>query len=450
MKILTAEWVLPISSEPIFQGAIVVDKGKILAVETLDKIAKQFPETPTENFGDAVIMPGFVNAHSHLEITAMRGFLENEEEDFYSWLIKLTKTRGEKLSEKDLEISAVFGALEGARAGVTCFADIGRFGKAGFNALKTNHLRGILFQETEFSPRDEEAENAFAVLENKFLELSKNETGLVKIGISPHSPYTVSRKLFEKITKYSIKNGVKLSIHAAESPEEQDFMLNGTGLFAEMFEKFGLNWDTPKVSSVQYLAEIGVLETKPLLAHCVKVSEKDVDTIAKSNSSIAHCPKSNAKFGHGIAPLEKFLAKNIHVGFGSDSVASNNNCDILEEAKFATLAARTLEERKRFLSAKEIIETATLGGASSLGMENEIGTLEAGKQADLIVVALVNAAQMPVHNIYTALLFASNGRDVKMTMVAGEEIYRDGKTLKIDEEILKKEMKKIAGKMRDA
>ena len=177
------------------------------------------------------------------------------------------------------------------------------------------------------------------------------------------------------------------------------------------------------------------------------VFDHDIELIAETDSSIAHCPKSNAKFGHGIAPLEKFLDGKIRVGFGSDSVASNNTCDILEEARFATLYARNAMNRNRFLNAKEIIEAATLGGARALGLESEIGTLEIGKQADIIVISLDDIAQQPVHDVYSALLFASNARDVRMTMVAGEEIYRDGRTLKIDEVEVKSKLREVAGKM---
>ena len=201
------------------------------------------------------------------------------------------------------------------------------------------------------------------------------------------------------------------------------------------------------MSPIEYLADIGVLQTKPLLAHCVKVSESDIALIAGTGSRIAHCPKSNAKFGHGIAPLEKFLDAEIRAGFGSDSVASNNTCDVLEEARFAALFARNAEHRNRFLNAREIIETATFGSAQALGLEREIGTLETGKQADIAVVSLENLAQQPIHDVYSALLFASNARDVRVTIVAGEEIYRDGQARKVDETEIKMKMREIAGKM---
>ncbi len=448
MKIFSAEYLLPVSADAIENGAIVVDGAKIIAFGASKEIIEKFPDATREDFGEAVIMPGLINCHSHLEITAMRGFLDDVENDFYAWLIKLTKVRGEVLTEDDIKIAAVAGSLEGVRAGVTCFGDIGRFGRAGFEALKKNSLRGVLFQETNFSPFDEKADEDFAKLKDKFLELKAAETALVKVGLSPHAPYTVSRKLFEKIADYAIAESIKTSIHAAESVQETDFFETGEGFFTELYKRMNLEWNAPRQSPVEYLADIGVLESAPLLAHCVKVSEKDIDLIARSGSKIAHCPKSNAKFGHGIAPLEKFLDAKIGVGFGSDSVASNNLCDIFEEARFAALSARNLESRKRFLTAREIIETATLGAANALELGAEIGSLETGKQADLTVVSLENIAQMPIHDPYSAVLFASNARDVKMTMVNGVELYKNGASLKIDEAEIKAKMREIGAKMR--
>jgi 5-methylthioadenosine/S-adenosylhomocysteine deaminase len=450
MRVISAEYVLPISSAPIENGAVAFEKDKIAAVGTRNEIVRQFPKAKCENFDEAAILPGFINAHSHLEITAMRGFLDSEEHDFYSWLIKLTKTRGEILTDADVETAAIFGALEGARAGATCFGDIGRFGAAGLNALKVNGLRGVTFQETEFSPDNKTADEDFEKLKEKYTRLKETETKLVKAGLSPHAPYTVSPNLFEKITDYALRENIKITIHAAESIEEQDLMTNGTGFFASVYRQYGFEWRNPNCTSIEFLEKIGVLRAKPLLAHCVKVSENDIKLIAESDSRVAHCPKSNAKFGHGTAPLEKFMNNKIRVGFGSDSVASNNVCDILEEARFGVLAARNMPDRMRFIEPEEAIAAATLGGARSLGLETEIGTLEAGKQADLIVVSLESVAQQPVHNVYSALLFASNARDVRLTMVAGEEIYRDGESKKIDETEIKAKIKGIGDKMRKA
>ena len=448
MKILEARWVVPVSSEPIENGAIAYENDKIAAVGGRAEVSERFPEAKVENLGEAAVLPGFVNAHSHLEITAMRGFLDAYDDDFTSWLLTLTKIRADVLTDEDVQNAAILGAIEGARAGVTCFGDIGRFAENGFQALKAVGLRGVAFQETEFSPDDKTADADFARLKEKFLALKETETDLVKMGLSPHSPYTVGRRLFEKIAEYAIENDIKISVHAAESDEESELMQKGTGFFAEIYAKYGHEWHTPYCSSIEFLERLGVLRAKPLLAHCVKVSDSDIELIKNSDSRIAHCPKSNAKFGHGIAPLEKFLDARVKTGFGSDSVASNNTIDILEEARFATLLARNLSTRKRFLQPAEIIEAATLGGARALGLETEIGSLEAGKQADFTVISLDETAQMPVHDVYSALVFASNARDVRLTVVAGEEIFRDGAAQKIDEREIFGKMREIREKMR--
>lgn len=449
MKILTADYVLPISSEPINNGAIAIEDTQIKAIGTIPELQKQFPNATIEDFSEAVILPGFINCHSHLELSVMRGFLDNVEDDFFRWLITLSVTRDQKLTAQDIETSAILGVIEGARAGVTCFGDIGRYGKAGFEALKKIGLRGVAFQETEFSPFNEKAAEDFEKLKEKFLHLKSTETKLVKAGISPHAPYTVSRKLFELITDYALSENIKISIHASESQSEEDLMVYGNGAMADFYQARNIPWSTPNLSSIQYLSDIGVLKAKPLLAHCIRTNEKDFELIAESGSGIAHCPKSNAKFGHRVAPFEKFLDKKLRVGLGSDSVASNNSCDILEEARFAALMARAREDKKRLINAREIIETMTIGGARAMQLEGEIGSFEIGKQADLAVLSLKNIAQQPIHDVYSAVLFASSGRDICLTMVAGEEIYRDGESKKIDENELKAEIRTIARKMQD-
>lgn len=422
MKILTADYVLPISSEPIANGAVVIDNDTIAAVGPADDIFKQFPNPPRENFGQAAIIPGFVNCHSHLELTSMRGALDKVEHDFRSWLLTLNQLRA-AMSDVEIEEAAYAGAIEGARAGVTCFGDIGRYGHAGLKALKRAGLRGVVFQETEFSPDNRTADDDFAKLIEKFERLREDESELVSVGLSPHSPYTIGSRLFEMIAQYSILNRVPISIHAAESANETELLTKGTGFFTDVYVRFGVEWDSPHCTPIEYLERLGVLSAQPLLAHCVTVSESDIKKIAANGAKIAHCPKSNAKFGHGYAPLEKFLDNDISVGLGSDSVASNNICDLLEESRFAALAARNLPDRTRFISAREMLETATLGGAKALGMDNKIGTLEPGKQADLAIISLTNPAQRPINDIETALVFSSNGRDVQSSYVAGRLIF---------------------------
>jgi len=424
MKIIAAGYVLPISKDPIRNGALAIDRDRIAAVGTLDEVRRTFPDAEVTDHGNAAILPGFVNCHSHLELTSMRGSLDDVEYDFRSWLLRLNSIR-EKMSVEDIAAAAFDGAMEGAEAGVTCFGDIGRNGSAGMTALKRAGLRGIVFQETEFSPDNRTAAADFEALGQKFEKLKDEETDLVRVGLSPHSPYTVSSRLFEMIAQYSIINRIPLTIHAAESTAEFDLLTRGTGFFTDIYEKFGFDWNSPHCTPVEYLERLGVLSARPLLAHCVKVSTSDIDRIETYGARIAHCPKSNAKFGHGYAPLEAFLDAGIAVGLGSDSVASNNVCDMLEESRFAALSARNRSDSQRFVSAREALTAATLGGARALGLDASIGTLDRGKQADIAVVSLTSLAQQPINDVRAALVFSSNARDVVMTMVAGREIYRN-------------------------
>lgn len=450
MRILTARYILPMTSGLIENGAVAIDGHAIADVGQLAALVKKFPEANVEDAGEAAILPGFVNCHSHLEVTALRGALDSVEHDFYTWLIKLTKLRGEVLSDDDIEYGALAGAVEGLRSGVTCFGDIGRFGRAGFKALNTSGLRGVLFQETDFSADGRSADADFDKLRDKFETLAIESTDLVEVGISPHAPYTVSRELFEHIARYSVDEKVKVTVHAAESQEEDELLRNGTGFFTSVYEKFGVDWTSPRCSSIEFLAETGILETRPLLAHGINVTDRDIDIVRESGSSIAHCPKSNAKFAHGFAPFERYLDENVTVGLGTDSVASNNSCDMLEEARFAAFAARNRADRRRFITAQDVLCAATIGGAAALGLDEKIGSLEKGKHADLVVIRLDSIAQQPVTDVHAALVFSSGSHDVVRTVVAGRDVFRNGSCTTVDENDLRPRLSAIAEKILNA
>jgi 5-methylthioadenosine/S-adenosylhomocysteine deaminase len=437
---------MPIASSPIENGAVAVEGSLIIGVGTRGELSSQYREAQAQDFGEAAILPGLVNAHSHLELTAMRGYLEREEVDFSAWLKKLTIARLERMTPDDLYVSAAWGALEAVRAGVTCVGDASDAASASIKAVADVGLRGIVYQEA-FGPNPNEARANFEKLREKVLRLREYETELVRIGVSPHAPYTVSAPQLELIAEFSLAEKLQLMMHAAESEAETLFMMEGRGPFAEGLARRGIEWRAPGISTIQYLARHGILNTQPLLAHCITVNDADMSAISSAGAKIAHCPKSNAKLGHGRAPFMAFIENGLSVGFGSDSVASNNTCDILEEARFATLLSRATDGKgspEKMLSAEIALQTATMGGARALGLEAHTGTLALGAQADLTVVALASPHQNPLHDPATALIFSSSGRDVLMTMVAGREIYRDGRVLTVDENHLRERMKEMA------
>jgi cytosine/adenosine deaminase-related metal-dependent hydrolase len=430
--IYSARWVLPISAPPIENGAVAVEGQQIVGVGRRAEIVERFPEFCVVLLGEAVILPGLVNTHTHLELTALRGYLENEETDFFAWLRKLTIARLERMTPDDIRVSATWGACEAVRAGITCVDDASDSAMMSMLALRDVGLRGIVYQES-FGPDARLATENFEKLKNKLHELRGVESDLVRAGVSPHSPYTVCGPQLELIAELAHAEGLPLMMHAAESEAEALFLREGCGPFAEGLAKRAIEWKAPEVSTIQYLKQIGILDTRPLLAHCIRVDDADIESLRSSGAKVAHCPKSNAKLGHGRAPFAKFVEAGIVVGLGSDSVASNNTCDILEEARFAALLSRAAGAR---ISAEDALRVATFGGE-----------LKEGAQADLAVVSLTGVHQSPSYDPVATLIFASSGRDVILTVVAGREVFRDGRVVGVDEERLRARIDEIREKL---
>jgi 5-methylthioadenosine/S-adenosylhomocysteine deaminase len=448
-KLYYARWVLPISAAPIEDGAVAVEGTRIISVGVRASLASKFSNAEVEDFGESAILPGFVNCHTHLELTAMRGFLDTEEGDFFAWLRKLTIARKERMTAEDLYASAAWGAVEAARAGITCVGDASDAGAASLNALRNVGLRAVVFQEA-FGPDERDAREKFDIAREKIERLRVHETALVTLGLSPHAPYTVSGPLLEMLARFARDERLHVMMHAAESSAEQLLMLDGSGPFAESFASRGIVFRAPCVSTVRHLAETGILSTRPLLAHCIRVDESDIETIKAHGASIAHCPKSNAKLGHGRAPLAALMRAGVAVGLGSDSVASNNTCDLLEEARFAVLASRAAHhtlEGGRMISADDALQMLTTGGARALQLEHATGALAAGLEADLVAVRLDAAHQTPAYDPAAALVFASSGRDVLLTVVAGREVFRDNRVTTVDEDELGARVRDIARRL---
>ena len=434
-KIYRARWVLPITSEPVEDGAVAVEGTRVACVGPRAQVAERFPSAEVEDVGEAVILPGFVNCHTHLELTAMRGFLEPEEGDFFAWLRKVTISRNERMSAEDLYVSAAWGAIEAARAGVTCVGDASDAGATTMRALRDSGLRGVVYQEA-FGPDAREAGAQFDKAREKIERLRSGETALVTLGLSPHSPYTVAPALLGMLARYAADERLPLMMHAAESEAEQALMLEGGGIFAAAYAFRGFAFDAPRTTTVRHLANTGVLDARPLLAHCVRVDEGDIELLKRHGAGVAHCPKSNAKLGHGRAPLASMLHEGVSVGLGSDSVASNNVCDLLEESRFALLASRAAGETiegGRALDANDALRLLTRGGAAAMNMQGVTGSLEEGLEADLVAVRLDAAHQTPAYEPAAALVFSSSGRDVLLTVVAGREVFRDGRVTTLDE-----------------
>jgi len=416
-----ARWVLPITQPPIENGTVVESDGLITYV------GKRADAPPGDDcdLGDAILLPGLVNTHTHLELTAMRGFLENCQ--FAEWIDKLRQSRNEILDDEMLLDSARFGIVEGLEAGITTYADTCSSGVA-MRAMRELGVRGIMYQEV-FGPDPSVADVAMRELEERIDKLQLEQTELVSLGVSPHAPYTVSDRLYQAAAKFANSRRLPLAMHIAESAPEHDIVVNAAGDFAERWKRRGIAVTRRARSPIELLEKNGALDRGPLLIHCVRVDEADIAIMARRRCAVAHCPASNAKFGHGIAPLLPLLAAGIRLGLGSDSVASNNRMDILDEARLAVLIHRAATRRHDAFGAHEALDLATIGGARALGIESRVGSLEPGKDADLAAFKTDIPRTIPVGDPYSAAIFALPGRSAELVTVQGRVLVERGRAL---------------------
>jgi len=418
-----ARWVLPIVAAPIENGTVIVDGDRIAWVGPR---AHAPAGGADDDLGDAVLLPGLVNAHTHLELTAMRGFLEDL--PFFEWVRTLTRARHFVLDAESLLDSARLGVVEGLRAGVTTFADTGD-SSAPFDALCELGARGVAFREV-FGPDPAQAEASLAGLREKVADMRLRETPLVRVGVSPHAPYSVSDALFAAVARFASAEGLPVAVHIAESEAESVLVERAQGPFADYLRSRNLDVEPRARSPIALLERCGVLDARPLLIHAVRADAPDIAAIARHRCGVAHCPASNAKLAHGIAPLMEMLDAGLDVGLGSDSMASNNRMDILGEGRLAVLQQRTRTARPDAIPPQTVLELATRGGARALRMADQVGVLAEGFQADLAAYAIAPSLR-PVHDIAAAVVHAG-GTPALRTVVAGRILVRDGAVLQED------------------
>lgn len=399
--------------EIIPHGVIAVDDGVIAYAGPAE--GYQSPQEPDDRIDapGCVALPGLVNAHTHCAMTLLRGYADDM--DLRPWLEEKIWPVEMKLEPEDVYWGVMLGSVEMLKGGVTCFNDMYHYFEEGTRAAIDAGIRacpsGVLLGFLDTAEEDLKKALEFTA------GLARDGHSRIHPMLGPHAPYTCPDRLLRMVVEGAAEQGIAIHIHLAETKSEVE----------ESREKHG-------VSPVEYLEKLGVFEVPVNAAHCVWLSDRDIDILAQRRVGVVHCPGSNLKLASGIAPVPDLLDRGVIVGLGTDGTASNNNLDLLEEARLAALIHKVNRSDPKVINAEQALTLATRGSATALGLDALTGTIEPGKRADIAVFDLSRPHLAPGHHIVSDLVYAARAGDVRHTVVDGVVVVRDGEYVHGDEE----------------
>ena len=436
--LLRARWVLPMTSDALEDGGVVVRAGRIHDVGPYRLVSSRHPEERVRDLGEtSILFPGFVNVHAHLELTLLRGFIG--ERSFFPWLRHVVQVKADALRSADSMFHSLLGAAEMIRAGITCIADCTDTGTP-FDALAVSGLRGIVFQEV-FAPSPDAVASAVRQLVERLDGLQAMASDRLRVGISPHSPYMAHPDLLERVASLADARSLPLSLHVAESEAETAFLHDGTGPIADHHRARGWPVTARGLSAVEHLRSLGwlALRTPLQLVHLPRATDADLSALALARAdghaiTLAACPRSNTALGNGWPDLAAWTRSALPWGLGTDGAPAVGACDIFAEMRAAySIAGGPTGPAP---TPRDIVACATIDAAESLGLADVIGSLERGKQADIAAVDLRATRCVPFYDPYHALAQIASPADVVLTMVAGDVLFDGVQVTTIDEDRL--------------
>ena len=400
----------------IEDGAVAVRGERILAVGTKAEIDARFQPRQRLDRPDAILAPGLVNTHTHAAMSLFRGIADDQK--LQDWLEKyIFPAEAKNVSPDFVRWGTRLGCLEMLLGGTTTFTDMYYFEDVVAEAAKEAGMRGVLGETViGFPVADAKTPAVALAFTEKYLRRFRNDP-LIVPAVAPHALYTNSDETLKAARALANKYGAPLIIHLSETKKEND-------------DEQAKRHQSP----TQTLDSLGVFTGRTVAAHCVWMSDGDLGILKARGVGVAHCPSSNMKLASGVAPVVKMLALGIAVGLGPDGPAgSNNDFNLFEEMDLAAKLQKVTTLDPQALPASAALEMATLGGARALGMEKEIGSLEAGKRADMIFVRLDRPNAVPLFDAISQMVYALKADDVRDVMVNGKPVVRDGKILTLNE-----------------
>jgi 5-methylthioadenosine/S-adenosylhomocysteine deaminase len=398
-------------------GVIVVRGDSIVAVGPRSELESKYAATQVIDAKGRLVLPGLINGHTHVPMTLFRGL--HDDVTLNDWLYKyIFPAEKKNVNEQFVRWGTRLAAAEQIRSGVTTFADMYYFEDAIAEETKAAGMRGILGETLlDFPAPDNKNETEMLAHAENFLTKWQGDP-LIHAAVAPHSIYTCSAKTLRDATALARKYHAPIEIHTAEMKKEWDDSQKQNGM-----------------SPVQYLEKLGVLGPDVISAHCIYVDEADRKTLAKRQVGCIHNPSSNMMIASGVAPVPEMRTAGVAVGLGTDGPAgSNNDLDLMEEIDLAAKLAKVTKMDPRALTAKAVVEMATIEGAKALHMEKEIGSLEVGKKADLILISLNEPNAVPMYDVYSQVAYSLKASDIETVIVGGRVVMRDRELLTVNEQ----------------
>jgi 5-methylthioadenosine/S-adenosylhomocysteine deaminase len=403
----------------IEDGAIAVNKGRITAVGTRAEIDAKHTARETLDATGKVVVPGLINTHSHVPMTLFRGLADDL--DLNEWLTKyIFPAEAKNVTEDFVRAGTQLGLAEMIKGGTTTYCDMYYFEDAIADETQKAGVRGVLGETVIKFPVADNKTWAEAMAYTERFVKKWQGNALITPAIAPHAPYTVTEEQFKDVIAFSKRTNAPIVIHISESRKEVEDIEKEKGS-----------------RPVAYLARIGLLSERVIAAHVVFANPEEISLLKRFGVGVAHNPQSNMKLASGVAPIPQMLAADISVGLGTDGAASNNDLSMWEEMDTAAKLHKVMTGDPKVVTAEQAFEMATIRGARALHLEREIGSLEVGKRADILIVDLDDLSQTPLYNIYSHLVYATKADDVRTVMVEGRIIMRDRKLLTLDETTIK-------------
>ncbi|HST11339.1 MAG TPA: amidohydrolase [Terriglobales bacterium] len=397
-------------------GALAIKGDSIVAVGPRTEIEAKYAGTETLDAGGKLVLPGLINGHTHVPMTLFRGLHDDVTLD--DWLRKyIFPAEAKNVTEEFVRWGTRLAAAEQIRGGVTTFADMYYFENAVAEETKAAGMRGVLGETfIDFPAPDNKNEAAMLSYTEAFLKKWQGDP-LIHASVAPHSIYTCSKKTLEDTSALARKYHAPILIHVSEMKKEWEDSQKQNGM-----------------SPVQYLEKVGVLGPDVVAAHCIFVDAADRKTLADRRVGCVHNPSSNMMLASGVSPVPEMRTAGVAVGLGTDGPAgSNNDLDLMEEMDLAAKLAKITKGDPLALNAKAVVEMGTIDGARALHMEKEIGSLEPGKKADMVLIDLDKPNAVPMYDVYAQIAYALKGSDVQTVIIGGRVVMRDRKLLTVNE-----------------